>query len=72
MSLEMQRAYEADGGVISASGEVDLVDMPDAVQQQPEPVQASQPVEVQVQQAEPPMPEEPPFDDGDDFASLMG
>lgn len=71
MSLEMQRAYEADGGVISASGEVELIDMPDAVQQ-PEHVQAAQTVEVQPQQAEPPMPEEPPFDDGDDFASLMG
>lgn len=72
MSLDMQKAYEADGGVISASGEIDLVDVPDAVQH-PEPAQEQEPVEV-VQAAPQPehMPEEPPFDGGDDFAALMG
>ena len=70
MSLEMQKAYEADGGVISASGEVDLVDMPDAVQQQPEQMQENAPVP---QKLEPDAQviEEPPFDSADDFASLM-
>ena len=79
MSLEMQKAYDADGGVISASGEIDLVDVPDTAPVS-EP-QKTEPVESEVVQeqpevqpdniSEPPMPEEPPFVGDDEFADLM-
>ena len=62
MSLEMQKAYEADGGVISASGEIDYVDTPDA---SPKPVT----VEAEAVQEAPTQPEPQPEDD---FAALMG
>lgn len=79
MSLEMQKAYDADGGVISASGEIDLVDVPDAAPvsepQQPETVEAEvvqeQPAAQPENIPEPPMPEEPPFVGDDEFADLM-
>lgn len=78
MSLEMQKAYDADGGVISASGEIDLVDVPDTApvveqpqtQEQPETVEAEV-VETPTEQPEMPMPEEPPFVGDDEFADLM-
>lgn len=75
LSIEMEKAFSADGGVISTSGEVDYVDAPDAAPQ-PEPV----PVKAEVVQEapqqpdpmpEPPMPDDPPFVDDDEFASLM-
>ena len=88
MSLEMQRAYEADGGVISASGEIDYVDNPemqespvfeaqaaeavDMPQEQPQPVQKAARKPQQTRQPEPPLPEEPPYVDDDEFAELMG
>lgn len=88
MSLEMQRAYEADGGVISASGEIDYVDNPEMQespvfeaqaaevaempQEQPQPVQQKAARKQQTRQPEPPLPEEPPYVDDDEFADLMG
>lgn len=69
MSLEMQKAYEADGGVVNQDGSIDYVDSVDA-SPQPEPV----PVTAEVAQEEPQQPDpmpEPPIDDGDDFAALM-
>lgn len=67
MSLEMQKAYEADGGVVNQDGTIDYVDAPEA---------APQPETVTVQEVpahpETPMPEEPPIVDADEFASLMG
>lgn len=80
MSLEMQKAYEADGGVVNQDGSIDYVDTVEAAPQpepQPEPVSvAAEIVQEAPQQPdpipEPPLPEEPPFVDDDDFASLMG
>lgn len=88
MSLEMQRAYEADGGVISESGEINYVDTPDTdspvfeaqadevvemPQEQPKPMQQQKAArKPQARQPEPPLPEEPPFVDDDEFADLMG
>lgn len=85
MSLEMQKAYEADGGVISANGDIDYVDNPreDAAE---EPVVEAQAEVIEEQKAapqkaaktqrkqpepQPPLPEEPPFVEEDEFASLM-
>jgi recombination protein RecT len=79
MSLEMQKAYDADGGVVNENGSIDYVDSPDAAPM-PEPQQTVTIEAEVVQEApkqpapmpEPPMPDEPPFVDEDDFASLMG
>lgn len=60
MSIEMQKAYEADGGVITASGEVEYVDTP-----------AEQPIPentVQVEAAPAQTAEEPKEDE---FAAIM-
>lgn len=68
MSLEMQKAYEADGGVVKQDGTIDYVDAPaetEPVVEAPAAPAQAEPVQ------EPPMPDEPPFDDADDFASLM-
>ena len=70
MSLEMQKAYEADGGVISASGEIDYVDTPDAMPA-PQPVTVATEAVPEPVQPEPPIPDEPPVHDADDFADLM-
>lgn len=75
LSIEMEKAFSADGGVISTSGEVDYVDAPDAAPQ-PEPVPVTAEIVQEAPQQpdpmlEPPLPEEPPFVDDDDFASLM-
>ena len=70
MSLEMQKAYEADGGVVNQDGSIDYVDSVDAAPQ-PEPV----PVVAEVVQEAPqqdPLPDEPPAVDDDEFADLMG
>lgn len=80
MSLEMQKAYEADGGVVNQDGSIDYVDTVEAAPQtepQPEPVQVKAEIVQEAPQqpdpmTEPPMPDEPPFADDDDFASLMG
>lgn len=80
MSLEMQKAYEADGGVVNQDGSIDYVDTVEADPQhepQPEPVPvAAEVVQEAPQQPdpmpEPPLPEEPPFVDDDEFADLMG
>ncbi len=74
MSLEMQRAYEADGGVMNQDGTIDYVDSVDAAPQpepQPDPV-AAEVVEAPAAQPEPPLPDEPPVVDDDEFADLMG
>lgn len=80
MSLEMQRAYEADGGVVNQDGSIDYVDTVEAAPQT-EPQPESVPVTAEIVQKaphqpdpipEPSLPEEPPFADDDDFASLMG
>lgn len=76
MSLEMQKAYEADGGVVNQDGSIDYVDSVDAAPQ-PEPVPVTAEVAQEAPQQpdpmpEPPIPDEPPFVDDDDFASLMG
>lgn len=70
MSLEMQKAYEADGGVVNQDGSIDYVDTVEAAPQ-PEPV----PVAAEVVQEAPqqdPLPDEPPAVDADEFADLMG
>ena len=80
MSLEMQKAYEADGGVVNQDGSIDYVDSVDAVPQpepQPEPVPVTAEVVHEAPQQpdpipEPPMPDDPPFVDADEFADLMG
>ncbi|MBP0989539.1 MAG: recombinase RecT [Oscillospiraceae bacterium] len=80
MSLEMQKAYEADGGVLNQDGSIDYVDTVEAAPQpepQPEPVPVTAEIVQEAPQQpdpipEPPMPDEPPFVDDDDFASLMG
>ena len=69
MSLEMQKAYEADGGVVNQDGSIDYVDSADAAPQ-PEPVPVTAEVVQEAPQQLDPMPE-PPIDDGDDFAALM-
>ncbi len=76
LSIEMEKAFSADGGVISTSGEVDYVDAPDAAPQ-PEPVPVTAEIVQEAPQQpdpmpEPPMSEEPPFVDDDEFAALMG
>lgn len=65
MSIEMQKAYDADMGVINQDGSIDYVDAPEAAPQ-PEPVPVSADV---VQEA--PQQEEQPTTESDDFASLM-
>ena len=82
MSLEMQKAYEADGGVVNQDGSIDYVDTveaapqpePQSQQSQNNPVSvaavANQDVEAPAQ-PEPPLPEEPPVSDSDEFADLM-
>ena len=70
MSVEMQKAYEADGGVVNQDGSIDYVDSVDAAPQ-PEPV----PVAAEVVQEAPQqdtLPDEPPSVDDDEFADLMG
>lgn len=69
MSLEMQKAYEADGGVVNQDGSIDYVDSTDAAPQ-PDPVPVTAEVVQEAPQQPDPMPE-PPIDDGDDFAALM-
>lgn len=69
MSLEMQKAYEADGGVVNQDGSIDYVDSVDAAPQ-PDPVPVTAEVVQETPQHPEPMPE-PPIDDGDDFAALM-
>lgn len=76
MSLEMQKAYEADGGVVNQDGSIDYVDSVDAAPQ-PEPVPVTAEVVQEASQQpdpipEPPMPDEPPVVDADEFADLMG
>lgn len=79
MSLEMQKAYEADGGVVNQDGSIDYVDTVEAAPQtepQPEPVPVTaEIVQEAPQQPDPmpeqPLPEEPPFVDDDEFESLM-
>ena len=79
MSLEMQKAYEADGGVVNQDGSIDYVDTVEAAPQtepQPEPVPVTAEIVQEAPQQpdpmpEPPLPEEPPFVDDDEFASLM-
>lgn len=73
MSLEMQKAYDADGGVISASGEIELVDTPEQAAQPEAPAPAPAPEEPE---SPAPVIEEQPIDaelipDDDDFAALM-
>lgn len=73
MSLEMQKAMDADGGVISETGEIDMVDIPDEdqkpEQKQSAPVTQEPEPDTVTQDDDYP---EPPFDvDEDDFASLM-
>ena len=79
MSLEMQKAYEADGGVVNQDGSIDYVDTVEAAPQT-EPQPESVPVTAEIVQEAPqqpdpmpeqPLPEEPPFVDDDEFASLM-
>ena len=84
MSLEMQKAYEADGGVLNQDGTIDYVDSVDAApmpepqsqqsQNNPVPVEsvANEVVEAPAAQPEPPLPDEPPVVDDDEFADLMG
>ena len=84
MSLEMQKAYEADGGVLNQDGTIDYVDSVDAApqtepqsqqsQNTPVPVEsvANEVVEAPAAQPEPPLPDEPPVVDDDEFADLMG
>ena len=80
MSLEMQKAYEADGGVLNQDGTIDYVDSVDAEpqsqQSQNTPVSvesvANEVVEAPAAQPEPPLPDEPPVVDDDEFADLMG
>ena len=80
MSLEMQKAYEADGGVLNQDGTIDYVDSVDAEpqsqqsQNNPVPVEsvANEVVEAPAAQPEPPLPDEPPVVDDDEFADLMG
>ena len=67
MSLEMQKAEEADGAAITASGEIEYIDSPDA---DPQPMPAApQTVE------SPAEPEPDPVDEDDepldDFAAIM-
>lgn len=67
MSLEMQKAEEADGAAITASGEIEYIDSPDA---DPQPMPAApQTVEA------PAEPEPDPVDEDDepldDFAAIM-
>ena len=69
MSLEMQKAYEADGGVVNQDGSIDYVDSVDAAPQ-PDPVPVTAEVVQEAPQQPDPIPE-PPIDDGDDFAALM-
>ncbi len=79
MSLEMQKAYEADGGVVNQDGSIDYVDTVEAAPQtepQSEPVPVTAEIVKEAPQQpdpmpEPPLPEEPPFVDDDEFASLM-
>lgn len=84
MSLEMQKAYEADGGVLNQDGTIDYVDSVDAAPQ-PEPQSqqsqnnpvavesvANDVVEAPAAQPEPPLPDDPPVVDDDEFADLMG
>lgn len=76
MSLEMQRAYEADGGVVNQDGSIDYVDTVETTPQ-PDPVQVKAEIVQEAPQQpdpipEPPMPDEPPFVDDDEFADLMG
>lgn len=63
MSLEMQKAYEADGGVVNQDGTIDYVDAPEAAPQQVT-------VEAEAVQ-EAPQQIEPQEQPGDDFAALM-
>ena len=84
MSLEMQKAYEADGGVLNQDGTIDYVDSVDAApmpepqsqqsQNNPVPVEsvANEVVEAPAAQPEPPLPDEPPVVDDDEFVDLMG
>ena len=84
MSLEMQKAYEADGGVLNQDGTIDYVDSVDAApmpepqsqqsQNNPVPVEsvANDVVEAPSAQPEPPLPDEPPVVDDDEFADLIG
>lgn len=73
MSLDMQKAYDADGGVISASGEIELVDTPEQAAQPEAPAPAPAPEEPE---SPAPVIDEQPIDaelipDDDDFAALM-
>ncbi len=70
MSLEMQKAYEADGGVLNQDGTIDYVDSVDAAPM-PEPVPVAAEVVQEAPQQEP-LPDEPPAVDDDEFADLMG
>jgi recombination protein RecT len=79
LSIEMEKAFSADGGVVHENGVIDYVDSPTAAPQAEQQPTVTVEAEV-VQEApkqpdpmpEPPMPDEPPFVDDDDFASLMG
>lgn len=67
LSIEMEKAFSADGGVVNENGTVDYVDDPNVQ----ESVFETQAEVVEEKDAEPPLPEEPPFVEEDEFASLM-
>lgn len=71
MSLDMQKAYEADGGVLNQDGTIDYVDSVDAAPM-PEPVPTVAAEVVQEAPQQDPLPDEPPAVDDDEFADLMG
>jgi recombination protein RecT len=69
MSLEMQKAEEADGAAITASGEIEYIDSPDA---DPQPMPAApQTVEAPAEPEPDPDPDDEDDEPLDDFASIM-
>ena len=79
LSIEMEKAFSADGGVVHENGVIDYVDSPtEAPQAEQQPtvtVEAEVVQEAPKQQdpmPEPPLPDVPPVVDDDEFADLMG
>jgi recombination protein RecT len=69
MSLEMQKAEEADGAAITASGEIEYIDSPDA---DPQPMPAApQTAEAPAEPEPDPDPDDEDDEPLDDFASIM-
>ena len=69
MSLEMQKAYEADGGVLNQDGSIDYVDSVDAEHQPPNnPIPVESVANDVVESHEQP---EPPLVGNDEFSELM-